>query len=110
MNLPTGKKLERIIIKTDSDYLVMDVMAHIQKWARNGWRTSKGKEVKNRRELEAVWAHIVDLHRLGVEVVFHKVPRSANEEAVQMAIMGSHRNMTAKSRRKFAVIPWSETF
>ncbi len=56
----------RVAITTDSEYLRQGINRWIEKWKRNGWRTSQRKPVKNRdlwqRLDELVQQHQIDWH------------------------------------------------
>ena len=56
----------RVAITTDSEYLRQGINQWIQKWKRNGWRTSQRKPVKNRdlwqRLDELVQQHQIEWH------------------------------------------------
>ncbi len=41
-------------IYTESEYLHMGVTERMQTWKKNGWKTAKGAEVKNRDKWEAL--------------------------------------------------------
>lgn len=55
-----------VAITTDSEYLRQGINQWIQKWKRNGWRTSQRKPVKNRdlwqRLDELVQQHQIEWH------------------------------------------------
>jgi ribonuclease HI len=56
----------RVALTTDSEYLRQGINQWIQKWKRNGWRTSQRKPVKNRdlwQQLdELVQKHQIEWH------------------------------------------------
>ncbi len=56
----------KVAITTDSEYLRQGINQWIQKWKRNGWRTSQRKPVKNRdlwqRLDELVQEHEIEWH------------------------------------------------
>ncbi len=56
----------KVAITTDSEYLRQGINQWIQKWKRNGWRTSQRKPVKNRdlwqRLDELVQKHQIEWH------------------------------------------------
>lgn len=49
----------RITITSDSKYVVNGVNSWINNWKRNGWKTSKGKDVANRE----LWEEVAELKK-----------------------------------------------
>ncbi|MCJ1257302.1 hypothetical protein MMC24_005127 [Lignoscripta atroalba] len=81
-----GEGFERVVIATDSDYVVSGITAWINTWVRKGWVTSKNTAVKN-RDLWEVLLNEVELHRYqnGLEVLFWHIPRKLNTDADRLA-------------------------
>jgi len=48
-----------VIIFTDSNYVKMGLLEWSKNWERNGWKTSKGEDVKNKD----LWVHMLYLLR-----------------------------------------------
>ncbi|KAG4026210.1 hypothetical protein MFRU_043g00150 [Monilinia fructicola] len=79
----------RLVIATDSEYVVFGITHWIYEWIRRGWRTSAGQPVKN----QDLWKRLVHLiKRLnmplsythpphGIAISFWRIPREWNEEA-----------------------------
>ena len=87
-----GEGARRIVIATDSSYVVSGITQWIHSWMRNGWRTSSGSSVKNRDLWELLIAEVSRYHDEGmrvfgetVEVLFWHIPRSLNTEADALA-------------------------
>lgn len=55
--LDKGKDLTKVYIYSDSKYTVIGSNEWLDKWARNGWRTASGAEIKNKR----MWMETEDL-------------------------------------------------
>lgn len=48
-----------VIVYTDSNYVKMGLLEWSKNWERNGWKTSKGEDVKNKD----LWIHMLYLLR-----------------------------------------------
>ncbi|KAF2134351.1 ribonuclease H-like protein [Dothidotthia symphoricarpi CBS 119687] len=76
---------QRLVIATDSSYVVDGSTEWIKKWKRNGWQTSTHKPVKN----QDLWKELVKaLERwseAGVAVLFWLIPRKLNTVADRLA-------------------------
>ncbi|RPA78964.1 ribonuclease H-like protein [Ascobolus immersus RN42] len=76
-----GEGCHRLVVATDSEFLVMGVTEWVAKWQKNGWKTAGGKDVKNRdlwdQVLEGLEACSKD--KRGLLVQFWKIPREWNE-------------------------------
>lgn len=75
----------RLVIATDSAYVVDGCTAWITKWMRNGWQTSTHQPVKN----QDLWLELIRLRdkwsKAGVKVLFWRIPRSRNTLADRLA-------------------------
>jgi len=80
--------ITQLIIKSDSAYLVNGITGSIEKWASNGWKTSKKTPVKNRDLWESLLDELAEYKALGVSVGFWHVPRGENTEADRLANLG----------------------
>lgn len=81
---------EPLEIRTDSRYVINAVEKWSNKWVRNGWKSSNGKEVENRDLFEKM----LDLkQRRKGEVTFTYVPGhqgvEGNEKADRLAVAGA---------------------
>uniref|UniRef100_A0A914I5Q3 Ribonuclease H1 n=1 Tax=Globodera rostochiensis TaxID=31243 RepID=A0A914I5Q3_GLORO len=47
-----ARNIRRLVIRTDSELLIQSMTKWLTKWRRNGWKTVKGKDVRNRDLLE----------------------------------------------------------
>lgn len=86
-----GEGFSRLVIATDSDYIVSGITKWIHSWARNGWRTTQGAPVKNRDLWELLIKTVKDKSQsmyVGtnpLEVLFWLIPRKLNTVADQLA-------------------------
>jgi len=78
-------KLDTVIIKSDSEYLVKGMTDWILKWQVNGWKTATGKDVVNRDLFEDLLSKMKILESEGVKVLFWHARREFNGEADRLA-------------------------
>ncbi|KAJ1357707.1 hypothetical protein KIN20_015903 [Parelaphostrongylus tenuis] len=82
------KKLQRIVVRTDSQLLIKSMDEYMKKWKKNSWRTSTGGEVKNQDLLRSI-----DASTGKIQVKFEYVPGhsgvSGNEAADELARRGA---------------------
>lgn len=83
-----GEGAKRVIIATDSTCVCNSVTQCTGVWEENGWQTANKEPVKNKDLREASLLGVRKNGRLGVEVVFWKIPRSLNQEADAAAKAG----------------------
>ena len=80
-----GERWKRMVIATDSEYVVLGITQRIEEWVDRRWRNSAGKAIKNRD----LWQYLLDRINLmgerGVEVVFWRIPRELNTQADGLA-------------------------
>lgn len=84
-----GEGWERIVIATDSDYVVSGITSHIRKWVHNGWLNAQRKPVANRDLWERLLERIREFSEIelslwrdeprrrgkGFHVQFRQIPR-----------------------------------
>lgn len=87
-------RLNHLIIKSDSAYIVDAMTASIWKWQKNGWLTANKTPVKNRDLWEKMLLACAVLEELDVSVDFWHVPREENTEADSLARQGVHSRYT----------------
>jgi ribonuclease HI len=75
------------IICTDSAYVVNSLTSYIYKWRRNDYTAATGREVVNRDLFERLDKKLDSMAygRQGIDVLFWKVPRDANQDADELA-------------------------
>jgi ribonuclease HI len=79
------RKLCKLLIVTDSKYVVDGISDWIWKWKRNGWKTSNGTAVTNRDGFEELDRLVKQLEAKDTDVWFWHVPRALNREADRLA-------------------------
>ncbi|GAB7332924.1 hypothetical protein MBLNU13_g04632t1 [Cladosporium sp. NU13] len=79
------QKIKQIVIKSDSAYLVDNMVTHIEKWRLNNYTSSRGRPVVNGDLLRSLDECVVWLEEMGVEVCFWHVPRGQNRQADKLA-------------------------
>ncbi|GAQ44009.1 hypothetical protein AtubIFM54640_001367 [Aspergillus tubingensis] len=78
-------RLYRVVIKSDSEYVVRGMTEWIYKWKANGWVNTKGLPVTNREHFDRVDSIVESLEKEQVIVQFWHVPREYNQEADKLA-------------------------
>ncbi|KAF8966438.1 ribonuclease H-like domain-containing protein [Flammula alnicola] len=73
-----GEGFEKIVIATDSEYLVFGVNEWVLRWKKNGWKNSEGKNVKNKDLWQILLKKIEDEESMGMVVQFYLIQRRFN--------------------------------
>ncbi|RFU26459.1 hypothetical protein B7463_g9894, partial [Scytalidium lignicola] len=77
-----GEGRNRVVIATDSEYVVSGATQWVWNWLRFGWQIVKNEPVKNRDLWELLLSEVYYLHQdCGVQVVFWRIPRVWNAVA-----------------------------
>lgn len=79
------RRLRRVVVKTNSMYLVEAMTEHIERWNANGFVDAKGGWVVNRDLFRKMDGLIDDLNAAGVTVQFWHVSKDENREATDLA-------------------------
>ncbi|TEY53473.1 hypothetical protein BOTCAL_0247g00050 [Botryotinia calthae] len=87
----------RVVIATDSEYVVLGATERINGWVQRGWRTSTGTDVKNLDLWKRLVYCIKKVNRpmdmlengRGAAVAFWRIPRQWNEQADAEAKRGA---------------------
>ena len=77
--------LKKVVLKSDSEYVVKGITKWLPKWKKNGFRTARGSSVVNAKLFKDIDAQIDLLDELGVRCLFWLVPRGENQEADRLA-------------------------
>lgn len=80
--------VKKLIIKTDSSFLVNCQTNWVKKWKKNGWKTSTGADVTNRDELQELDKEEQDFSVTYIHVPAHK-GIEGNEAADKLAKAGA---------------------
>ena len=81
----TGEGLQRLVIATDSSYVVEGCTQWVKKWPQTRWATRTGAPVKNRDLWEEIINEMDHWNGLGMEVQFWLIPRKLNSLADGLA-------------------------
>lgn len=76
---------QRLVIATDSSYVVDGSTEWIKKWMRNGWQGSTHKPVKNQNLWKELIKELERWSEKGVAVLFWLIPRKLNTVADRLA-------------------------
>jgi ribonuclease HI len=80
-----GEGWKKLVIATDSEYVVKGATEWVRTWGRNGWVTSIGAAVKNRDLWEELLGEVIGNKQRGMEICFWRIPRAWNAEADRAA-------------------------
>lgn len=86
--------INRLIVHTDSEFLINGITKWIKKWKKNGWKLVNGGEVINREDFEALDAAVQDISVKWVHVRGH-TGIEGNELADQLANEGAKKPLSA---------------
>jgi ribonuclease HI len=81
----TGEGFQRLVIATDSAYVVDGTAEWIETWQQNGWKTARGKAVLNQDLWKELIKKLNKWRANGLEVVFWRIPRALNTIADSLA-------------------------
>ncbi|KAK3896846.1 hypothetical protein C8A05DRAFT_20266 [Staphylotrichum tortipilum] len=90
---PGSCRVNNVVVKSDSAYLVNGASKSLKKWQGNGWQTANRTAVKNRDLWEELARRIEEFKGLEAEVEFWLVPRDMNTEADALANEGLRSGM-----------------
>lgn len=76
---------QRLVIATDSTYVVDGSTEWIKKWQQNGWQTTTRKPVKNQDLWRELIKELEKWSKAGVAVLFWLIPRKLNTVADRLA-------------------------
>jgi ribonuclease HI len=91
-----GEGWKRLVIATDSEYVVSGATKWVPGWERNGWLTAKKAPVKNRDSWELLLEEVRKLAEQGVDMLFWRIPRELNKVADEAAKKGASLNEQTK--------------
>jgi ribonuclease HI len=75
------EEFDRLVIATDSDYVVKGITNWVKAWRRKGWKTRSGTPVKNKDLWQCLLGEIERADENGLRVKFWWIPREWNIEA-----------------------------
>ncbi|PVG00318.1 ribonuclease H-like protein [Serendipita vermifera] len=76
-----GEGFDRLVIGTDSEYVVKRISEWCRNWKKNGWKTASGTPVKNQDLWTLLLEKIEKLESQGFSVQFFQLKRAWNEKA-----------------------------
>lgn len=80
-----NRRLCKLLVITDSKYLVDGISKWIWRWKRNDWTATSGAPVSNKRAFKELDRLVNVLEDRGTDVWFWHVSRDLNREADRMA-------------------------
>jgi len=89
MRVWKGEGFGRIVIATDSEYVVRGICEWVFVWKHRNWTTRQGKPVSNKDLWERLIKEVERWEREGIRVLFYLVERRFNTRADQCARAGA---------------------
>jgi ribonuclease HI len=84
-----GEGFSRLVIGTDSEYVVKGISEWCMKWKGNGWKTSSGTYVRNQDLWRLLLVAVEALEAKGFSVQFFQLKREWNQKADACAKKGA---------------------
>jgi len=84
-----GEGFHKIILASDSVYVVLGACERLSGWSRNGWKTNEGTPVKNRDLWEMLLTELNKWEGEGIQVQFWLIPKEWNTVADLLAKEGA---------------------
>jgi len=78
-------RIDKVVIKTDSAYVVNGMTDWVVKWRGNGYLNARGVTVSNKDLIQELDDLCDEIDDLGVQACFWQVPRSSNTDADELA-------------------------
>ena len=99
-------KVDKLVINSDSRYVVLGITQWINQWTKNNWKNASGDKVKNRED----WVRLLSLVQDGnMDITWNHVKGhdgvTGNEEADALAVQGA----TGNSRKSTSITANSRT-
>ncbi|KZV93264.1 ribonuclease H-like protein [Exidia glandulosa HHB12029] len=76
---------QRIVVATDSEYVVEGACVRLAAWVRRGWRTAEGRPVANRDLWEALLNELERSEQGDLRILFWRISRALNARADTLA-------------------------
>jgi ribonuclease HI len=80
-----GEGFHRLVIATDSTYVVDGATNWVKTWQKSGWKTTRGKKVVNQDLWKELIKELDKWRTLGLEITFWHIPRELNSVADRLA-------------------------
>ncbi|GKZ35741.1 hypothetical protein AbraIFM66950_006494 [Aspergillus brasiliensis] len=81
----TGEGFNRMVIATDSEYVVEGATCWAQGWIQRGWKTRTGNPVKNKDLWECLLGEVERWGDHGMQIQFWQIPKEWNTDACYYA-------------------------
>lgn len=90
------RQKERLIVHSDSQYMINSITIWINKWKKNRWKTANGKDVLNKDLLFSL-DHLINLYRdfIVIEFKFVKAHRNIPKNRASVDYQNWYGNMMA---------------
>ncbi|PYH31610.1 RNase H domain protein [Aspergillus neoniger CBS 115656] len=81
----TGEGFNKLVIATDSEYVVEGATCWVQGWIQRGWKTRTGNPVSNRDLWECLLGELERWYDHGMDIQFWQISKEWNTEAARLA-------------------------
>ena len=96
VKIARSRQMDKILIHTDSQFVINCVQSWMPKWKKNGWKTSNQEPVKNKIELEVLDKELSGAKAQKIAVKFQHVRGHqgiyGNEKADELARQGAEKH------------------
>ena len=93
-----GEGFDKVVVATDSEYVVKGCTERCRKWQARNWKTSAGQPVKNKDLWEELIWTVEEMMRRQCEVLFWQIPREWNSKADAAAKRAAAREETESEK------------
>ena len=77
--------IKHVVLVTDSSYLALSMSKYIYDWQENGWASTVGEQVTNKKGFKRLHSMMKKIEDNGIIVQFWQVSRESNKEADGLA-------------------------
>lgn len=99
---------KKLVLATDSSYVVDGATAWCRTWRGNGWRTQARQEVKNKDLWEMLLGEVEDYKAVGIDILFWHIPRELNTLADEGAKEAAATRLTSSQWVQMCGIVYSD--
>lgn len=92
---PMQLRLDQVIFKSDSAYVVRGITDFYMKWQKHDWKNALGNPIANKDLWDRLYKQVTRLQRFGIGVSFWQVRRERNSQADQLANTGLIKELPA---------------
>ncbi|KAH8594172.1 ribonuclease H-like domain-containing protein [Bisporella sp. PMI_857] len=99
-----GEGWTRLVIATDSEYVVKGATEWVRRWGQNGWITSQKTAVKNQDLWKELLSKVGQSREDGLEICFWRIPRATNKAADKAAKAGAEKEQLKDFQQTIGIL------